>query len=505
MKRIVVVGGCVAIGLIVWLLSVNAGGRHAAPRAGLRENTSETRETAPDARGPEARTEGTKGSKGTEGTKPRRVAVYGTVSAADGPVWGFDVAAYPDGKHSYVAEDSTDVKGRYRLSLPGPGTYEIEVRTEVPSLPRVTRRTVTVDDDTRLDILLDTGTVLAGVARDEAGKPVPRVWIYALDEPVEERDTPYETATALQDASRGYAQTDAAGRFEIAGLNPRNYFVLQVADVFWALRKPDGPVRGTPIEVELQRGRRLRVHTLDARTGRPVERFQVRSGGAWVDANNTEVAWVPGPQWGPLEIKAAGYTTAEFRSTWRQHRGVYYLRALMVKPGEPNVTLRVERADGTAYPGHVSLLAQRQEPGLKYVVGSRKLRMRLPPGKWALFITLDRVAGSSAQIMMPLEVGENDTWDGRLVLPPVGTLRLRRPAGGARYVDLHGPGWVPGMTKDGAMSIRPFPSRRVVWVDTGADVVELDVVAGTWRFHVEGARSVDVPAGGSAELVMPAR
>jgi len=449
-------------------------------------------------------------------SRPRRVALHGVVSTKDGPVWGLDVVVYPWGKESWITDATTDVNGRYRVELI-PGRYDIEIRAE-PSVKvaRITRRMVEVEDDTEFDIRLDEGAVIEGTAVDKQGKPVAGIWIFAVVEPVRERGTPHDTNRALSDAYRGLAQTAPDGRFKIVGLGEREYF-LQAANIHWRLAKPQGAVRGSGVRVEMERGWHIRAGLHNGDTRDPVEQFRMRAGGAWVEVGIEEErpAWVPAPTGGRrVEIEAEGYDPAQI-DLYRQVDGVFTLFGFLVPTGPANLGLRVEHEDGGMYDGPVRLAAWSYEVRGGQAVYTlwrtgpvlrrrgAELVGRMAKGSWIFHIQLVRLAGAAA-VQMPCKLEQGGSWSGRIILPSIGKLLLRRPAEGALHVDLWGPRWFAGPARDGVVRLSRRPTAGTVrWKGPPGAVVELDVLAGKWRLHSPNAREVEVAVGGSAELTLP--
>ena len=77
---------------------------------------------------------------------------------------------------------------------------------------------VPVNGDFTADkIVVSRGLVVSGVVRDANEKPVVGVKVTAQ---ARDRLTP----------TRGYATTDADGKYEIAGLNPKNSYEIRVAN-----------------------------------------------------------------------------------------------------------------------------------------------------------------------------------------------------------------------------------------------------------------------------------
>ena len=114
----------------------------------------------------------------------------------------------------------TDGRGHYTVSGLGGGTYRVCLRPSSQPQPgsptgaagRCLQRKVTVargEVRTGIDAALAAGGAISGVVTDAEGHPVRYVYV---------------SANGLRgNRSKGYSSTDAAGRYEIAGLSPGDY------------------------------------------------------------------------------------------------------------------------------------------------------------------------------------------------------------------------------------------------------------------------------------------
>ncbi len=209
---------------------------------------------------------------------PRGARVEGRVVDGEGaPVEGAAVSVRFDGRR----RTTSDAAGRFALAgiAPGPARVSAVVEGAMP----VTVELEPLEDGAvigDLEIVVGVGLALRGLVRWPDGAPAAGVRVVAS-----ERSSGGHAWGLIELG----AQTDDAGRFEIAGLEAKRFDVSARAEPRAEDLGPDAPRRpqewtalvsdvaaGQDVVLELGRGLVLRGRVVDDR-GQPVERFRIQA------------------------------------------------------------------------------------------------------------------------------------------------------------------------------------------------------------------------------------
>jgi len=180
----------------------------------------------------------------------------GRVTRGSSPLSGLFLLALPDppdGSGRFTGQ--TDEAGRYALEGMSDGNYQVSVNGPGVSY----RKSFTVSGDTNGDINLPTTTLTGTVVDAGSGEAIDGATVQA------------ETGQETQAQAVKRAQTDSAGAYEIADLDPGNYQVT-ARKAGYQLKTQSATVGGdgAPLDFSLLKGSGASIRVTDGLTGIPL-------------------------------------------------------------------------------------------------------------------------------------------------------------------------------------------------------------------------------------------
>jgi hypothetical protein len=323
--------------------------------------------------------------------------IAGTVTVDGQPIWCVRIFAVAGDE--LLGDTATDMRGRYRIELPGDCNVMLDVEPDrlTRLLPVRRAASATAGRVVTEDFQLERGGVAEGTL-EVPGSPQ-RLVLFAIrseDFPPPHED-PAASAEAL-DAAPKVTTATAPGWFQFRGLDPAATYRLAVEGVQYAVKDAVTFRAGDlDIRAQLEIALPLALEVRDAESGAPVPRFSVEILGATYEGSMGravhralssrdsrragELACLR--QWWTMRVEAEGYHPEEVV--------VATETVLLQRRREPNVLLRFEHEDGTPYEGAFSGIFGKDGARLHWRrAGSGRFSCSLPPGRWRLTLAAER-------------------------------------------------------------------------------------------------------------------
>ena len=427
--------------------------------------------------------------------RPSRAWSGRVVDAAGEPVPGAWVMAQHTETRTCLNVRADD-DGAWSLALPGEGPWRLLASAEGRGNADVPACPATIGTVALPDLVLRGEGVLAGRAVFPDDTPADRVLLSVeLVEPTAE-----ESPVPSPGLSTGTMQTDASGRFRVAGLRPGRYRIT--VPIRWVALEPVEATTDEPdLRLEIPR-HRTRVQVLDGE-GRPVPDSGVgvarreadgwQAWGAERAADGTLDLWLD-PAWTwAVGARAHGHAAVEREVHVPEHAWSRTIRLELAPRERARGRLRIELVDEQGTPlDHDGAWIALPRSGLQVqtLPGTSQVpeaaAHRVPPGTWRLVVTPGGASpftrrGYLRQLDALVDVTAGEETTARLVARPGGrlcvTVRLAEGAGLAGDVTVNA-----SLRADGTDDLDA--GAQVVFFPAPDEAFTTDVLdPGSWTVH----------------------